>query len=291
MPFHWRQYLKIHPAAELFPHVSADDLRVLVDDIAANGLRTKITLWSPATDKHEELLDGRHRLDALAHLGLLCLDSRGHLAINKSWSERRKEWVVMPAKSGKPFLGRVPTDTVTGDPYALALSYNVHRRHLSTEQKHDLIKEVLKAKPELSDRQIGAMTAADKNTVAADRADLEARGEIHHVEKRTDSKGRQQPAKKTKTKQAKPTTSTDTSKAAELASAAQAPTKTAPKVAVAPKASALRAFDADVLNLVGWAAKNPVDHFFNTRIKADDLAKLGEFFSALASLKSGEAVS
>jgi hypothetical protein len=44
------------------------------------------------------------------------------------------------------------------------------------------------------------MTGSDKNTVAKDRADLEARGEIHHVKIRTDTKGRKQPARKPLTK-------------------------------------------------------------------------------------------
>jgi hypothetical protein len=38
----------------------------------------------------------------------------------------------------------------------------------------------------------------DKNTVTAVRQEMEGRGEIHHVEKRTDTRGRKQPARKAK---------------------------------------------------------------------------------------------
>jgi hypothetical protein len=81
---------------------------------------------------------------------------------------------------------------------AYVISKNIHRRHLTAEQKRDLITKLLKADPAKSDREIGRITKTDKNTVASVRAKEEARGEIHHVEKRADSKGRKQPAKKTK---------------------------------------------------------------------------------------------
>jgi len=61
-----------------------------------------------------------------------------------------------------------------------------------------LIAKLLKAKPEASDRQIGAMAKADGKTVAKVRGELEGRAEIPHDEKRTDSKGRKQPARKPK---------------------------------------------------------------------------------------------
>jgi hypothetical protein len=84
------------------------------------------------------------------------------------------------------------------DPYGFATSMNVHRRHLSTEQKRDLITKLLKANPGRSDREIGRTVKADGKTVATVRQDLEARAEIPHVETRKDSKGRAQPARKPK---------------------------------------------------------------------------------------------
>jgi hypothetical protein len=90
---------------------------------------------------------------------------------------------------------------------------NVVRRHLSAEQKRELIAKLLKADPEQSDRQVGKMAKVDHKTVAAVRAAKEGRGEIPHVSKRADTKGRRQPVKKKKpvtTKTETTTTETET---------------------------------------------------------------------------------
>jgi hypothetical protein len=49
----WRDELPVHPAAELFPMMSRDELIELGEDIKANGLRTPVVLWSenPDSDK------------------------------------------------------------------------------------------------------------------------------------------------------------------------------------------------------------------------------------------------
>ena len=60
----WRDHLKIHPAAELFPLMSEPELRELGEDIRANGL------LSPIIIDDEKLVDGRNRLDAIALLGM-----------------------------------------------------------------------------------------------------------------------------------------------------------------------------------------------------------------------------
>ena len=85
------------------------------------------------------------------------------------------------------------------DPYALALSLNLHRRHLTTEQKRELIAKLVKAKPEASNLQIAKQVKADDKTVAKVRSELEARSEIPNVKIRTDTKGRNQPSTKPKT--------------------------------------------------------------------------------------------
>ena len=40
----WRNVLPIHPAAELFPRMSNDDLRAIGEDIKANGLTSPIAI-------------------------------------------------------------------------------------------------------------------------------------------------------------------------------------------------------------------------------------------------------
>jgi ParB-like chromosome segregation protein Spo0J len=168
----WRDVLKVHPAADLFPLMSADELKVLGEDIKKNGLRTQVTTWTDG-DGNLWLIDGRNRLDALELAGLNLV------------------------KGGK-FKNELPDQYVRDcdDPYAAAVSLNIHRRHLTAEQKRDLIAKLLKATPEKSDRQIAEMVKVDHKTVGAVREQVEGRGEIPHVPARTDTKGRKQPAKK-----------------------------------------------------------------------------------------------
>ena len=80
------------------------------------------------------------------------------------------------------------------DPYHYVLSANIHRRHLTAEQKRELIAAVLKAQPAKSNRTIAKQTKADHKTVGAVRERLEAGGEIPHHDLRQDARGTQQPA-------------------------------------------------------------------------------------------------
>jgi hypothetical protein len=172
--FDWRKHLAVHPAADLFPLMSEAELKELADDIKKNGLIDPLVVWK----KGGSLLDGRNRLDAMALAGILGVDSQGRLCNASS---------IVPI-----IWHRIGT----GDPWSIALSLNVHRRHLSLEQKRDLIAKVLKATPEKSDRQIASITKSDHKTVGKVRAKKEGRGEIPHVDARPDTKGRKQPAKR-----------------------------------------------------------------------------------------------
>lgn len=73
--FNWRDHLKVHPAADLFPLMSEQELRELADDIRKNGLQQPMVLCHrrfTATEPAQKfLIDGRNRLDALALLGWL----------------------------------------------------------------------------------------------------------------------------------------------------------------------------------------------------------------------------
>src|SRR5262245_36549448 len=69
----WREYLKVHPAAELFDPLPEDELRDLAEDINAHGLQVPLVMWTspdPA-EQDKALIDGRNRLDAAAMAGLL----------------------------------------------------------------------------------------------------------------------------------------------------------------------------------------------------------------------------
>jgi hypothetical protein len=203
--FDWRTHLPVHPAADLFPLLSESELKELAEDIRKNGLRTRIVIYSEprvaddgsvrAGDHIEYLLDGRNRLDALASLGFLCL--RNFKGLNRVPFSLRKTWNGEEWEDTKSEFDYDDVDNDV-DPYAIALSLNVHRRHLTAEQKRELIAELLKAKPEQSNRSVAKQVKADDKTVASVRRDMEATAEIPQLEKTVgaDGKARKHPAKK-----------------------------------------------------------------------------------------------
>src|SRR4051794_24871647 len=69
----WRAVLKIHPAADLFPSMSKEDLITLGEDIKTNGMLVPIVMFE------NTLHDGRNRLDAMEMVGLdvICGDVGG----------------------------------------------------------------------------------------------------------------------------------------------------------------------------------------------------------------------
>jgi hypothetical protein len=69
----WRDRIKVHPAAELFPMMSDAELGELGKNILEHGLKQYLTLWTPETvgqfldngRRNRFLLDGRNRLEAI----------------------------------------------------------------------------------------------------------------------------------------------------------------------------------------------------------------------------------
>jgi hypothetical protein len=185
----WRNVLKIHPAADLFPLMSSDELKALGEDIKANGMKVPVVLRRAKDEDDEfELVDGRNRLDALEAVGINVGEDRHDddycdlPPLTCSW---RFDWEIL-------------VDEV--DPYAFVISANIHRRHLTTGQKRELVAKVLKAQPASSDRAIANVTKVSDKTVGAVRRELEGGAEIPHLEVRTGTNGQKQPRlKKTKT--------------------------------------------------------------------------------------------
>ena len=58
---------------------------------------------------------------------------------------------------------------IRGDPYAFVASANIHRRHLTSDQKRDLIANLLRARPERSNLATAKIAHADDKTVATVR--------------------------------------------------------------------------------------------------------------------------
>jgi ParB-like chromosome segregation protein Spo0J len=153
--------LKFHPLSKLGgPLMEGAEFDELVADIKKNGLLKPIAVFDG------KILDGRNRYRA-------CIAAGVHLV----------------------------TDDIDGwidDPAAYVISANIHRRHLTPEQKRDLLVELVKASPEKSDRTLAKEAGTTHPTIAKARKQAEATGKALPVEKRTgaDGKARKQPARK-----------------------------------------------------------------------------------------------
>ncbi|MBR0742276.1 hypothetical protein JQ581_35605 [Bradyrhizobium liaoningense] len=158
----WRDVLPIHPAAEVVPPMSEQELRDLGDDIQKNRLHEGVALFEG------QLLDGRNRLDAMELVGVSLLTGDGKI----NWEN-------------------IPHHNVSGkDPVSFVMSKNVQRRHLSAEQKQEAIAKLLILAPEKSNRQIAATLKVDHKTVAAVRARKQSTGEIPQLRERIGRDGR-----------------------------------------------------------------------------------------------------
>src|SRR4051794_27451846 len=166
----WRDRIEVHPVADMFPMMSDSEISELAADIRENGQRVGVILWTP--ERPEDvgprkgpsklyLLDGRNRLDAV---------ERAYPDIEE------KESAVDTALSFDPREGGTAT-LLYGDedPYAAVVSANVRRRHLTSEQKREIVAELLKAHPERSDRATATIANVDHKTVAAVRSEAEGR--------------------------------------------------------------------------------------------------------------------
>jgi hypothetical protein len=206
----WRDTLSIHPAAELLPPMSDNEVRVLGRDIKAHGgLTSPIVLWRAHPKGQAQLLDGRNRLDAIEAMTGRVVKIVREPIISGGFSD----WLII--KAGEHKWGNVIELNEATDPSAYVISANIHRRHLTAEQKRKVIANLILAHPDKSDRQIAEMIRVSHHTVASVRDEMEGRGQIAHVETRTDAKGRKQPAKKARpanasSKQPKNTTEPDT---------------------------------------------------------------------------------
>ena len=241
----WRSYgpLLIHPAAELFPRPSETELKELAEDIKVNGLRVPIAVCKSADGKTLAVVDGVSRLDAMALTGLLNINDDDELCIGKE---------------------AVRFTAVATDPYEAAISLNIHRRHLTNEQKRELVEKVLKARPQISDRQIAKQTKTSPTTVGKIRKKSETTGDVSNLDTRTDTKGRNQPSTKPK-------------------KSASVPPKSQ-RGSVSAEDIALKDFSARAAELIRVTKKNNPERFANTSLSFKDLRALGHFFLDLANV-------
>jgi len=166
----WRDFYKVHPAADVFPMLPEDELRKLGEDIAANGLKEPIALFRAKDDadaKRTCILDGRNRLAAIVLVGL---------KIDPEWP-----------RSGFPQVRWIHSV-----PEAYVISKNIHRRHLTKEQQADLIVKVMKAQTDFAKvaRSVKRDSNGRVNGSAKDpfKAKVVEQAKKHGISKRTAEK-------------------------------------------------------------------------------------------------------
>jgi len=142
---------------QVMPRLTPDEYADLEASIVRDGVLVPIIVSSGG-----EIVDGHHRAEIARKHGIVCAE------------------VV---KSGDA------TELRT-----FAYSLNLNRRHLTREQKRDLIADSLRADPQLSNREHAGRTGASHPTVAGVRNELEADERLESFTSRTSADGRERPA-------------------------------------------------------------------------------------------------
>ena len=176
-PSGWRAVFPVHPCADVFPMMFDGDIKELAEDIQNHGLQKPIALWRSGPDQPWQVLDGRNRLDALTRIGVdLPTISNG-----------TNPDVHMPN-------GEVRRDVFTfkhhvSDPAAFVISANIHRRHLTKEERAELIiKTIAAAKNDVAKvARSFSPTAGQRGGSSKDPVLAEAvqEGQKHGISKRT----------------------------------------------------------------------------------------------------------
>lgn len=124
------------PRYQPLPPLDAAEYAALKADIARNG-----QVYPVITDELGEVLDGHHRLRVCQELGI-----QPHFERLAGLSDEQK--------------------------HETALRLNLQRRHLSREQKRELIRFELARNPRRSDRQIAELCGVDHKTVGVYRQEV-----------------------------------------------------------------------------------------------------------------------
>jgi ParB-like chromosome segregation protein Spo0J len=166
----WRKIMKVHAAAEKLRPATDDECRALRGDLHKNGQIEPVLLLTIAGGP-KLLGDGRTRLDLLEDNGVQVITADGEL--------------LVPHK-----VVSLPDDAAA---LSLVLSLNLYRRHLSLDDRRNLVRTVLTASPEKSDRQVSKIVGLSHPTVTKERKYLESQGDVVKLSTSSDSTGRKQP--------------------------------------------------------------------------------------------------
>jgi ParB-like chromosome segregation protein Spo0J len=136
-----------HPLANMFPMIEGNAFEELKRDIAAQGILEPIRLYQGM------ILDGRNRYAA------------AKACEHKFTVDDFVQWEGTPAEAE-----------------AWVISTNLHRRQLTTKQKQDLITQMVRKNPGLSDREIARQLGVSNSTVGAARERLVHSPEVRKYE-------------------------------------------------------------------------------------------------------------
>jgi hypothetical protein len=150
--------LEPHAFSALFPPISDDDFDKLAADIRLNGLHQPIMRYQG------KILDGNNRYRACE--------------------------LVKIAPKFTDFSG----DDAQARNYVI--SANIHRRHLSPDQRREIIATLLKADPTKSNRQIAETANASHHTVGDVRGVLESTGQLAQLKTTTGADGKKRKKQK-----------------------------------------------------------------------------------------------
>lgn len=143
---------------QVMPPLTEEEYNELKADIAARGVMVPIEY-----DEHGNVLDGHHRLQICAELGIR--DFPKVIRAGMTEDEKRTH----------------------------ARKLNMARRQLNREQKQGLIREQLRETPEISDRKIATMLGTSHPTVAKQRQSMEESGELEKFTSSIGTDGKERP--------------------------------------------------------------------------------------------------
>jgi hypothetical protein len=130
---------EFHALAARFDLIEGEEYDALIDSIERQGLLHPITIYQG------KILDGRNRYRA---------------AKAARYNFTARDFVELRAGA---------------DPNDFVINTNVQRRHLNTDQKKELVIQLMRERPDASDRQIAKLTGVDPKTVGNHRRALEER--------------------------------------------------------------------------------------------------------------------
>ena len=179
--------MPVHPAAEALQMMSKAEIAELAKDIEANGLQVPFVVLrdnstAPQGDEGpypEYLLDGRCRREALKLLGI---KHPNGARTGQGGHEEKVRYYDLLTKTMT--LGSSKATWVTNvDPDKFVMSLNVHRRHLTAEQKATAIANLIVTMPMASDREIARQAGVAHTTVSRARKKTDRNGATHQSDR------------------------------------------------------------------------------------------------------------